>query len=78
MDLANTFKRISEFEEKLRLLTHKVTEIYTMQKRNHKKIMEGFKCIEQAFKLNCSAQMAMSEQLDESAGTITDFDRQFC
>ena len=78
MDFAHTIKQITKFEDKLRILTHKVTEIRTMQKRNHEKIMGGFKCIEKAFKINCSAQMTMSEQLDEATGTVTDFDNHFC
>ena len=77
MDFAHTIKQISKFEDKLRILTHKIIEIQTMQRRNHAKIMEGFKCIEKAFKINCSAQMTMSEQLDEATGTITDFDEHF-
>ena len=36
--------------------------------------MEGFRCIEKAFMMNCKAQMTMSEQIDEANGTITDFD----
>jgi len=78
MDFTRALKRVAEIEDKLRILTHKVTEIRTMQKRNHEKIMEGFRCIERAFKLNCSAQMTMSEALDEATGTITDFDKSFC
>ena len=74
MDLGSTIKRIIEFEDQIRILTQKVTEIRTMQARNHAKIMAGFRCIEKAFKLNCSAQMTMSEQLDEATGLITDFD----
>ena len=72
MDIGRAFKQITKFEDKLRILTRKVEEIRTMQKRYHDKIMEGFKCIERSFKLNCAAQMTMSEQLDEAAGTITD------
>ena len=74
MDLARAIKRVAEIEDKIRILTHTVHEIRTMQKRNQAKIMEGFRCIEKAFKLNCSAQMTMSEALDEATGTITDFD----
>ena len=78
MDLGSTIKRIIEFEDQIRILTQKVTEIRTMQARNHAKIMAGFRGIEKAFKLNCSAQMTMSEALDEATGTITDFDKSFC
>ena len=74
MDFARIVKRIADFEDTLRLLDHKVTEIRTLQKRNHEKVMEGFRCIEKAFQLNCKAQMTMSEQLDEATGMITELD----
>ena len=74
MDLARAIKRVAEIEDKIRILTHTVREIRTMQKRNHDKIMDGFRCIEKAFKINCKAQMTMSEQLDEATGMITDHD----
>ena len=56
------------------MLARKVEEIQIVQKRQHNKMMEGFHCIEKSFKLNCGAQMTMSEQIDEMNGTITDFD----
>ena len=74
MDLAGAIKQVSEFDAKFRELTKKVDEILLMQRRNNRKMMEGFKCIEKAFKLTCAAQMTMAEQLDEANGTITDFD----
>ncbi len=74
MDFAGAIKQVSEFDAKFRELTKKVDEILLVQRRNNRKMMEGFKCIEKAFKLNCSAQMTMSEQIDEANGTITDFD----
>ena len=74
MDFAGAIKQVSEFDAKFRELTKKVDEILLVQRQNHRKMMEGFKCIEKAFKLNCSAQMTMSEQIDEANGTITDFD----
>ena len=57
MDLAGAIKHVSEFDAKFRELTKKVDEILLVQRRNNRKMMEGFKCIEKAFKLNCSAQM---------------------
>ena len=71
MDFAGAIKQVSEFDAKFRELTKKVDDILLMQRRNNRKMMEGF---EKAFKLNCSAQMTMSEQIDEANGTITDFD----
>ena len=74
MDFTRALKRVAVIEEKIRILTIKVDQIHLMQKRNQQKIMEGFRCIEKAFKINCSAQMTMSEQLDEATGLMTDFD----
>ena len=74
MDFTRALKRVAVIEEKIRILTIKVDQIHQMQKRNQQKIMEGFRCIEKAFKINCSAQMTMSEQLDEATGLMTDFD----
>ena len=74
MDFARALTRVTVIEDKIRILTVKVDEIRIMQMRNFEKIMEGFRCIERAFQLNCSAQMTMSEQIDEANGTITDFD----
>ena len=71
MDSVRILKRVADFEDKLRI-------IHRTLKRNNEKMMEGFRCIEKAFKINCSAQMTMSEALDEATGTITDFDNSFC
>ena len=78
MDSVRILKRVAQFEDKLRIIHSKLDELARTQKRNQEKIMEGFRCIEKAFKLNCSAQMTMSEALDEATGTITDFDNSFC
>ena len=78
MDSVRILKRVAQFEDKLRVIHSKLDELARTQKRNQEKIMEGFLCIEKAFKLNCSAQMSMSEALDEATGTITDFDNHFC
>ena len=74
MDLARAIKHVGEFDEKFRVITGKVNDIITMQRQIHEKMMEGFRCIEKAFMMNCKAQMTMSEQIDEANGTITDFD----
>ncbi len=36
--------------------------------------MQGFACIEKAFKISCSSNMALSEQIDEMQGNVTDLD----
>ena len=74
----SVLNQVAQFEDKLRIIHSKLDELARTQKRNQEKIMEGFRCIEKAFKLNCSAQMTMSEALDEATGTITDFDNHFC
>ena len=78
MDSVRILNRVAQFEDKLRIIHSKLDELARMLKRNNEKMMEGFRCIEKAFKINCSAQMTMSEALDEATGTITDFDNHFC
>ena len=74
MDSVRILKRVANFEDRLRIVHSKLDEVLRLQKRNIDKIMEGFRCIEKAFKINCKAQMTMSEQLDEATGMITDHD----
>ena len=74
MDSVRILKRAGDFELRLRIVHSKLEEVLRLQKRNIDQIMEGFRCIEKAFKINCKAQMTMSEQLDEATGMITDHD----
>ena len=73
MDVARIVKRITKFENILCEIKIKQGELEVLQKKNHEKIMEGFRLIVKAFHLNCSAQMTMAEQIDEATGIITDF-----
>ena len=73
-NLATILKKINQMENHITMLAQRVEEIQIIQKRQHHKMMDGFHCIEKSFKLNCGAQMTMSEQIDEMNGTITDFD----
>ena len=50
-------KRIAALEESMRLVLSAQFQIRKNQERNFKKIMEGFKAIERAFKLNCNKQI---------------------
>ena len=74
VNLATILKKINQMENHITMLAQRVEEIQIIQKRQHHKMMDGFHCIEKSFKLNCGAQITMSEQIDEMAGTITDFD----
>ena len=83
LDFADSFeeklngllKKITVVEQHFTNLSRKVDEIQIMARRNQAKVMEGFRCIEKAFKINCGAQMAMSEQIDEMTGSMpVDFD----
>ena len=74
MDSIRILKRAGDFELRLRIVHSKLEEVLRLQKRNIDKIMEGFRCIEKPVKINCKAQMTMSEQLDEATGMITDHD----
>jgi len=55
--------RLHALEENVRLMMSRQFQCNAMMKRNQAKIMEGFRCIEQAFKLNCNKQIEMNEQL---------------
>ena len=74
MDSVRILNRVAQFEDKLGIIHSKLDELARTLKRNNEKMMDGFRCIEKAFKINCSAQMTMSEALDEATGTITDFE----
>ena len=75
MDSVRILNRVAQFEDKLRIIHSKLDELARTLKRNNEKMMEGFRCIEKAFKINCGAQMAMSEQIDEMTGSMSvDFD----
>jgi len=63
-------QRFNLLEQHVTVLNRKVDEIQTIARRNQEKVMEGFRCIEKAFKVNCGAQMAMSEQIDEMTGSM--------
>ena len=71
--------QLRKFEESINNMSRMVDELTLRQRRqwadqtNHfSKIMEGFACIEQAFKVNCSAQLAMCQQIDCFEGNVTD------
>jgi len=47
---------------------------WAAQEKRFTKMMEGFACIEKAFKIACSSNRALSEQIDEMHGNVTDLD----
>ena len=55
--------RLHALEENVRILMSRQFQTNMMMKRNQAKIMEGFRCIERAFKLNCNKQIEMNETL---------------
>ena len=63
-------KRIAKLEESMRLVLSAQFQIRKNQERNFKKIMEGFKAIERAFKLNCNKQIEMNEMLDDYSANL--------
>ena len=63
-------KRIAALEESMRLVLSAQFQIRKNQERNFKKIMEGFKAIERAFKLNCNKQIEMNEMLDDYSANL--------
>ena len=72
MEFTKTFKRLRDFEERVEKLSADVVEIKKKQREHFEKIMQGFKCIERAFKCNCNGQMALCDMLDELQGCVTD------
>ena len=57
--------RLHALEENVRLMMSRQFQCNAMMKRNQAKIMEGFQCIERAFKLNCNKQIEMNETLQD-------------
>ena len=72
MEFAKTFKRLAEFEARVQKVVDSIEEIKKKQEENFEKIMQGFRCIERAFKCNCNAQLALGEMMDEMTGSVTD------
>ena len=71
--------QLRKFEESINNMSRMVDELTLRQRRqwadqtNHfSKIMEGFACIERAFKMNCNAQLTMCQQIDSIEGNVTD------
>ena len=64
-------KRIALLEESMRLVLSNQFQIRQMQDRYYKKMMEGFKAIERAFKANCNKQIEMNEILEDYSSTIS-------
>ncbi len=62
-DNLDQFRKLAN--ERHELLMKKMSE-------NFKKMMEGFACVEAAFKMNCGAQIAFAEDLAEARGTIAE------
>jgi len=64
-------KRIAALEESMRVVLSNQFQILKMQTRYYKKMMEGFKAIERAFKTNCNKQIEMNELLEDYSSTIS-------
>jgi len=64
-------KRMAELEDSMRLVLSNQFQIRQMQTRYYKKMMEGFKAIERAFKANCNKQIEMNEILEDYSSTIS-------
>ena len=63
-------KRIAALEESMRLVLSSQFQIRKNLERHFKKMMEGFRAIERAFKLNCNKQIEMNEILDDYSSTM--------
>lgn len=58
-------KRMAKLEDHMRLMLSGLFQVRKLQERQYEKMMEGFRAIEKAFKLNCSKQFEMNEILDD-------------
>lgn len=63
-------KRIAELEESMRLVLSGMFQIRKTQERQFHKLMEGFKAIERAFKLNCNKQLEFNEMLEDFSSIL--------
>ncbi len=57
--------KLVSMEETLRILRVEQHDIRRHMKRNYEKMMDGFKCIEKSFKLNCSKQIEFNELMED-------------
>ena len=63
-------KRIAELEESMRLVLSGQFQIRKTQERQFRKLMEGFKAIERAFKINCNKQLEFNEMLEDFSSIL--------
>ena len=63
-------KRIYALEENVRLVLSSQFQIRKNQERYFNKMMQGFKAIERAFKLNCNKQIEMNELIEDFSETM--------
>ena len=63
-------QRIAKLEESMRLVLSGLFQIRKTQQRQFTKLMEGFKAIERAFKLNCNKQLEFNEMLEDFSSVI--------
>ena len=61
---------MAKLEDDMRLLLNGLFQIRKLQKRHYEKMMEGFRAIEKAFKLNCSKQFEMNEILEDYSSSV--------
>ena len=63
-------QRIAKLEESMRLVLSGQFQIRKTQQRQFQKLMEGFKAIERAFKLNCNKQLEFNEMLEDFSSVL--------
>ncbi len=62
---------LEELNDKILKCHEKLEAIDTKVTNHHKKMMEGFKCVENAFKLLSGAIISLSEDLGNATGIIS-------
>ena len=58
-------ERMLQVEENVRIMMSRQFQTNANMKRNFEKIMDGFRAIERAFKMNCNKQIEMTETLQD-------------
>ena len=63
--LARIEKNLVFVEKKLGGIEHSLKEVLLKYDAKFSKMMEGFKCIQNAFRLNCAKQMELNENIED-------------
>ena len=72
--LQNIQKRLTNMEDKQRIVLRKLQDMQTMATRTNTQFKEGIAACQNAFLMGASAQFEMREELSGYAGNCTDLE----